>query len=57
MQKIYTKTLPDGDAKTINLSKSFLLSEDNDSKIEYLLLLEELFKKEKPFKYLFKVSK
>ena len=39
------KTLPDGDAKPLIYQK-FLLSEDSDSKIEYLLLLEELFKKE-----------
>ena len=39
------KTLPDGDARPLIYQK-YLLSEDSDSKIEYLLLLEELFKKE-----------
>ena len=39
------QSLPEGDAKPLIYQK-FLLAEDDDSKIEYLLLLEELFKKE-----------
>ena len=39
------QTLDESDAKPLIYQK-YLLSEDNDSKIEYLLLLEELFKKE-----------
>ena len=39
------QTLDEIDAKPLIYQK-YLLSEDNDSKIEYLLLLEELFKKE-----------
>ena len=39
------QTLPGGDARPLIYQK-YLLSEDNDSKIEYLLLLEALFKNE-----------
>jgi len=39
------QTLPEGDARPLIYQK-YLLSEDNDSKIEYLLLLEALFKNE-----------
>jgi hypothetical protein len=39
------QTLPGRDARPLIYQK-YLLSEDNDTKIEYLLLLEELFKKE-----------
>jgi hypothetical protein len=39
------QTLNDSDARALIYQK-YLLSEDSDSKIEYLLLLEELFKKE-----------
>ena len=39
------QTLDEIDVKPLIYQK-YLLSEDNDSKIEYLLLLEELFKKE-----------
>mgnify|MGYP006104401239 CR=1 FL=1 len=39
------QTVPVSDARPLIYQK-YLLSEDNDSKIEYLFLLEELFKKE-----------
>jgi len=39
------QTIDGSDARPLIYQK-YLLSEDNDSKIEYLLLLEELFKKE-----------
>jgi hypothetical protein len=39
------QTLTESEARPLIYQK-YLLSEDNDSKIEYLLLLEELFKKE-----------
>jgi len=39
------QTLNESDARSLIYQK-YLLSEDNDSKIEYLFLLEELFKKE-----------
>ena len=39
------QTLDESEVKPLIYQK-YLLSEDNDSKIEYLLLLEELFKKE-----------
>ena len=39
------QSLPESDVKPLIYQK-FLLAEDDDSKIEYLLLLEELFKKE-----------
>jgi hypothetical protein len=39
------QTIDGSDARALIYQK-YLLSEDNDSKIEYLLLLEELFKKE-----------
>ena len=39
------QTLAESDARPLIYQK-YLLSEDNDSKIEYLFLLEELFKKE-----------
>jgi hypothetical protein len=44
-KKIY-QTLKVSDARPLVFQK-FLLSEDNSSKIEYLFLLEELFKKDK----------
>ena len=40
------QTLDESDARPLIYQK-YLLSEDNDSKIEYLFVLEELFKKEK----------
>ena len=43
-KKIY-QTSAKGKAKPL-LYQKYLLSEDNDTKIEYLLLLEEMFKKE-----------
>ena len=43
-KKIY-QTSAKGQAKPL-LYQKYLLSEDNDTKIEYLLLLEEMFKKE-----------
>ena len=43
--KNISRTLAEGDARPLIYQK-YLLSEDNDSKIEYLLLLDELFKKE-----------
>jgi len=39
------QTVAEGDARPLIYQK-YLLAEDNDSKIEYLFLLEELFKKE-----------
>ena len=38
------QTLNESDARALIYQK-YLLSESNDSKIEYLLILEELFKK------------
>jgi hypothetical protein len=39
------QSLPESDARPLIYQK-YLLSEDNDAKLEYLFLLEELFKKE-----------
>jgi hypothetical protein len=44
VKNIY-QTLPQNEARPL-LYQKYLLSEDNDNKIEYLLILEELFKKE-----------
>ena len=44
MQKIYIK-LRESDARPLIYQK-YLFQKNNDSKIEYLFLLEELFKKE-----------
>ena len=43
--KNISQTLTESDARPLIYQK-YLLSEDNDKKIEYLLLLDELFKKE-----------
>ena len=40
------QTLDDTDARSL-LYQKFLLSEDNETKVEYLFLLDELFKKNK----------
>ena len=50
------QTLNESDARALIYQK-YLLSEDNETKIEYLFLLEELFKKADLNKYLFKIFK